>query len=109
LTLGGQRFATEAPTAPRGWLGPVRKCGNGDLRRTPLSVDEQWSEFLLMGMRLTEGVDLNRYPEAMTDILYFKINKLKDLGMIQKADGRLIVTPQGRPILNAVLRELLDA
>jgi oxygen-independent coproporphyrinogen-3 oxidase len=109
LTLGGQRFATEAPSGPMIWLGQVRKSGNGDLRRVPLSVDEQWSEFLLMGMRLTDGVDLRRYPDAVSEHLLKNINRLDDIGMVTMSGDHLRVTRQGRPILNAVLRDLLDA
>lgn len=109
LTLGGQRFATEAPSAPLSWLGQVCKSGNGDLQRVPLSPDEQWSEFLLMGMRLAEGVDLTRYPEARSSILSSNIKELVDIGMIAQNEDRLQVTQQGRPVLNAVLRGLLDA
>jgi putative oxygen-independent coproporphyrinogen III oxidase len=108
LTLGGQRYATEAPSAPMGWLGQVRKDVNGDLERVPLRSEDQFAEFLLMGMRLNEGVDLQRYPDAASDILYRNINTLTDIGMISLKDSRLKVTPRGRPVLNAVLRCLLD-
>ena len=108
LTLGGQRYATEAPSAPMGWLGQVRKDVNGDLERVPLRSEDQFAEFLLMGMRLNEGVDLQRYPDAASDILYRNINTLTDIGMISLKDSRLKVTPRGRPVLNAVLRGLLD-
>jgi len=108
LTLGGQRYATEAPSAPMGWLGQVRKDGNGDLERVPLRSEDQFAEFLLMGMRLNEGVDLQRYPDAASDILYRNIKMLTDIDMITLNDSRLKVTPRGRPVLNAVLRGLLD-
>jgi len=108
LTLGGQRFATEAPSAPMGWLGQVRKDGNGDLERVPLRSEDQFAEFLLMGMRLNEGVDLQRYPDTASDILYRNIKTLIDIDMITLNDSRLKVTPRGRPVLNAVLRGLLD-
>ena len=108
LTLGGQRYATEAPSAPMGWLGQVRKDGNGDLERVPLRSEDQFAEFLLMGMRLNEGVDLQRYPDAASDILYRNIKMLTDIDMISLKDSRLRVTPRGRPVLNAVLRGLLD-
>ena len=91
-----------------GWLGQVRKDGNGDLERVPLRSEDQFAEFLLMGMRLNEGVDLQRYPDAASDILYRNINTLTDIGMISLKDSRLKVTPRGRPVLNAVLRGLLD-
>ena len=108
LTLAGQRYATEAPSAPMGWLGQVRKDGNGDLERVPLRSEDQFAEFLLMGMRLNEGVDLQRYPDATSDLLYRNIRTLTDIDMITLNDSRLKVTPRGRPVLNAVLRGLLD-
>ncbi len=108
LTLGGQRFATEAPRAPAGWLAQVRKTANGDLSREPLSSDEQLAEFLLMGMRLREGVDVSRFAQLQSDKYIHKINGLVDLGMIEYDAEILRLTPQGAPVLNAVLRALLD-
>ena len=108
LTLDGQRYATEAPSAPVGWLSQVCKSGNGDLQRIALKPDEQFAEFLLMGMRLSEGVDLRRYPDEQNDVLLNNINILLNLDMVELANQRLKVTPLGRPVLNAVLRGLLD-
>ncbi|PXW71978.1 oxygen-independent coproporphyrinogen-3 oxidase [Loktanella sp. PT4BL] len=108
LTLGGQRFATEAPRAPAGWLAQVRKTGNGDLSREALTQDEQFAEFLLMGMRLREGVDTTRFPHLGRDEYINKINGLVDLGMVTYNSEILQLTAQGAPVLNAVLRALLD-
>ncbi len=108
LTLGGQRFATEAPRAPAGWLAQVRKTGNGDLSREALTQDEQFAEFLLMGMRLREGVDTTRFPHLARDEYINKINGLVDLGMVTYNSEILQLTAQGAPVLNAVLRALLD-
>ena len=108
LTLDGQRYATEAPSAPVGWLSQVRKSGNGDLQRIALKPDEQFAEFLLMGMRLSEGVDLQRYPDEQSGFLLNNINSLVKLGMVELTNQRLKVTPHGRPVLNAVLRGRLD-
>ncbi|SIT88129.1 oxygen-independent coproporphyrinogen-3 oxidase [Yoonia rosea] len=108
LTLGGQRFATEAPRAPAGWLAQVRKTGNGDLSREALTPDEQFAEFLLMGMRLREGVDITRFPQLTSEKYVNKINGLVEIGMVTCESERLQLTPQGAPVLNAVLRTLLD-
>ena len=109
LTLNGVRYATEAPSAPIGWLAQVRRSGNGDLGRVPLSAEEQTSEFLLMGMRLVEGVSLDRFPDLLSDRFNFKINGLEALQMVERNGAQLLLTSKGRPLLNAVLRELLDA
>jgi oxygen-independent coproporphyrinogen-3 oxidase len=107
LTLGGQRYATEAPLAPMQWLAQVKRTGNGDSTREALSLEDQQSEMLLMGMRLHEGVLLDRMGIAKSEQFNNNISKLNNLGMVGISEGRLAATPKGRPILNAVLRELL--
>lgn len=105
LTLGGDRYATEAPLAPMQWLAQVGKTGIGDSLRSKLSAEDQRSELLLMGMRLREGVLIERIE--ITEKIEKNINSLNDLGMVKSRGDRLVLTGQGRPILNAVLRELL--
>ncbi|MEL6684270.1 MAG: radical SAM family heme chaperone HemW [Pseudomonadota bacterium] len=108
LTLNGQRYATEAPLAPAVWLSQVSKTGNGEGVRERLSPEDQFIEFLLMGMRLHEGVDLSRFQDCINDKFYFKINSLIDLDLVQRDGDNLRLTDKGYPILNAVLREMLD-
>lgn len=109
LTLGGTRFATEAPLAPMAWLSQVHKTGNGDSNREELHRADQFVEFLLMGMRLREGVMLSRFPEIMSETYTRKINTLRDLDLVESDSGMLRLTEHGSPVLNAVLREILGA
>ena len=109
LTLNGVRHATEAPLAPMGWLAQVKRTGSGDLSRTALSLEDQMAEYLLMGMRLREGVLLDRFAALQGDDFHNKIKDLCELGMVEKNGSTLLLTQQGRPLLNAVLRTLLDA
>ncbi len=108
LTLGGQRYATETPLAPAGWLAQVRKTGSGEGVREALEEADQFTEFLLMGLRLHDGVDRGRFSDQWSDILYNNISGLIDIGMVGMTDERLWITPEGRPVLNAVLRRLLE-
>jgi putative oxygen-independent coproporphyrinogen III oxidase len=105
LTLGGRRFATETGLAPLPWLAQVRQTGTGELARQELDAAAQATERLLMGLRLTEGVALDRLDYAS---LSYKIKDLTDMGMVEICDERLRTTARGRPVLNAVLRALLD-
>ncbi len=107
LTLGGVRYATEAPKAPGAWLSQVQQTGNGDLAREALDLDDQFAEFLLMGMRLAEGVMTDRFPRLEDRHYINKINKLYEIGMIHHEAGQLRITDAGRPVLNAVLRQML--
>ncbi|WP_342078824.1 radical SAM family heme chaperone HemW [Yoonia sp. SS1-5] len=107
LTLHGKRYETNAPLAPGKWLRQVQSDGHGENKRTILSLDEQKTEYLLMGLRLFEGVDLTRMRLEDDGILLNKINDLREIDFVSVTQNRLLVTPKGRPLLNAILRELL--
>ncbi|MFD2813744.1 radical SAM family heme chaperone HemW [Paracoccus aerius] len=107
ITLAGGRFATEAHRAPGAWLHAVEGRGTGESLRELVPMDEQATEYLLMSLRLTEGLDEARYARlADAPLDEDAIRRLADLGMVERRDGRLRTTREGRPLLNAVLREL---
>lgn len=108
LTLDGQRLATETPLAPVAWLSQVQRDGTGEADRTPLGQADQMAEFLLMGMRLTEGVAIARLQAFQNSNVFNKIKHLEDIDMVEVVDGQLRLTAKGRPVLNAVLRVLLE-
>ena len=107
LTLDGQRFATEAWSNPNKWLDLV-ESGATEKERSALSGGEQASEFVMMGLRLAEGVDQRRFQELSGQALpQDRIEQLSELGMIRTSGSQITATPQGRMVLNAVLGELL--
>ncbi|WP_413220334.1 radical SAM family heme chaperone HemW [Tritonibacter mobilis] len=107
ITLNSQRYATEAPRAPGAWLDAVKK-GQGLLPFETLKPEDQVVEHMMMGMRLFEGLDLERHEAlAGKPLSAKKIQELSDWGMIVVDRARLRATSQGRAVLNAVLRELL--
>ncbi|MFC0201325.1 radical SAM family heme chaperone HemW [Paracoccus rhizosphaerae] len=107
LTLSDGRFATEAHRAPEEWLTAVEATGTGELPRALLPRDEQATEYLLMAMRLSEGLDTVRFEHVSgTALSEDKLVSLEDMGMIRRHGGRIIATAEGRPVLNAILREL---
>ena len=61
-----------------------------------------------MGLRLKEGISLDRYSEISgTTVSSDALQHLNEIGMISVANGRLIVTNQGVMVLNAVIEALL--
>ncbi|OUS37850.1 coproporphyrinogen III oxidase [Rhodobacterales bacterium 56_14_T64] len=107
LTLNGTRFATESTRAPGAWLKAVSE-GSGDCVNTRLEPDEYSAEHLMMGMRLIEGIDAERYAQlAGHPLPHNKIQDLLQMGMVVQTGSILRATDQGRAVLNAVLRELL--
>ena len=108
LTLDGQRYATETPLAPGAWLEAVETGGNGERPRNALSASDQAGEYLMMALRMAEGVDLRRLRQLDQDYVDInKINILQELNMVELREESLRLTPAGRPVLNAVLRDLL--
>ncbi|NOR61371.1 MAG: coproporphyrinogen III oxidase [Rhodobacteraceae bacterium] len=108
LTLSHQRTALHTHSQPQKWLDSVRNLGHG--MRTPevLTLEDQAIEYLMMSMRLSEGSDLKRYEAlAGRKISPERIKVLKELDMIEISENKLMATAKGRPLLNAVLAELL--
>ena len=107
ITLPHGRFATEAHRQPGAWLDAVETKGTGESDRAFLPLDEQATEYLLMSMRLREGMNEARYATLAGQPLDERaVADLMDLGMVQRCDGYLQATTNGRPVLNAILREL---
>jgi putative oxygen-independent coproporphyrinogen III oxidase len=105
LTLGGQRLATEAPRDPGTWLR-MAHGGYGEQPRTPLNGQEQALEYLMMGLRLADGISLARLTGLLpmnnvTDAL----GDLFDWGMIGLSGDRLYATREGRLVLNSVIAQ----
>lgn len=107
LTLCGLKTATEALRAPAAWLEAVETIGHGDITREALSDQDMLTEFLLMGLRLTEGVSIRRLAALGGDMLSGNISALSASGLLEQTSDRLVVSRSGRPVLNAVLRQLL--
>ncbi|WP_417269250.1 radical SAM family heme chaperone HemW [Celeribacter sp.] len=107
LTINGQKFAIDTPLAPGKWLNQVNETGNGENTRQALSATDQAIEYLMMGLRIDDGVTLSRIPSLVNDVFNNKINYLIDDGVVDLKDGRLVVTPDGRPLINAIVKELL--
>ena len=80
--------------------------GSDDL--DPALAGEAADEFLLMGLRLAEGIDPERFTALSGRPLDEKrISILREEGAVETtADGRLRVTPSGFPVLDAVVADL---
>jgi oxygen-independent coproporphyrinogen-3 oxidase len=102
------RIAQATEKHPEMWLTVVETEGSGVVETENLSLEEQGDEFLLMGLRLTEGIDPDRFEKLSgRPIAHSRIASLVDDGMIEvTADGRIRVTPEGFPVLDAVVADL---
>jgi len=90
------------------WLTCVETEGHGLVEDEALSAEEQGDEFLLMGLRLSEGILPARYEQLRGRPLdRSRVAELIENGMIEHApDGRLRVTQEGFPVLDSVVADL---
>ena len=108
LIIDGKRHATATTLLPETWLGRVESWGDGIETDDILTPEESGDEMLLMGLRLTEGIDLRRYkaiagrtldPRRMADLI--------EHGMVEQIDeNRIRATRSGSFVLDAVVADL---
>lgn len=103
LTIGGRRLGTETALAPDMWLAQP-----GETLREEISLEEQADEFLLMGLRLRQGVDLDAYRSRFnTSLNHERLADMANLSLIEMDGPVLRVSRDGWPVLNSILLELL--
>ena len=107
-------MATRRHKKPENFLEAVARNGHGLAEERALGAREQAAEALLMGLRLREGIDpaalalrfgLDAAEIAETGRLAF----LQSLGLVWRDRGRIGVTPDGMPVLDALLGELVPS
>jgi putative oxygen-independent coproporphyrinogen III oxidase len=108
LDIGNERHATVSEKSPEAWLSRVESRGHGVVADDVLTSTERADEFLLMGLRLAEGIDLARYERiAGRAINPGRVTTLRRHGLIETSQsGRLRVTLPGFPLLDAVVADL---
>jgi coproporphyrinogen III oxidase-like Fe-S oxidoreductase len=108
LLVNGARHATATEKMPFAWSQKVMDTGHGMIVDDTLTWDEEGDEYLVMGLRLREGIDPNRYRAlARRGLTEIQIAHLRDIGFIETLpNGRLRVTDKGWPVLDAVVADL---
>jgi oxygen-independent coproporphyrinogen-3 oxidase len=108
LVTSNARLATATEKHPETWLERVEREGHGIIEEEPLSAEAEGDEFLLMGLRLKEGIDPARYAAFTGRPLdENRIRSLEAEGFIARQPGaRLAVTREGFPVLDAVVADL---
>jgi len=108
LDVGEHRFATATEKRPEAWLMRVESLGHGLIVDEVLTAEERADEFLLMGLRLAEGIDPARYRAiAGRSLDQKRIDMLRAQGAVETtARGHLRVSQAYFPLLDAVVADL---
>jgi putative oxygen-independent coproporphyrinogen III oxidase len=112
LTVDGVTRATRQVKAPALWLKRVAQKGEGTQEEEVLSQRARAEELIMMGLRLTEGLDKARFArlagQSLNDAVDGRaVTAMAGDGHLTNDATTLAATAKGRLALNAVLRELL--
>jgi len=96
---------------PENWLAAVAECGHGIDDETALEPVARAEEALLVGLRLTGGLDKTRFAdrtglELAAAVRPDAVAELCALGLLVDTPDRLALTARGRPLLDAVLAKI---
>jgi putative oxygen-independent coproporphyrinogen III oxidase len=112
VTVDGSLHATRRHRAPEPWAERVERDGDGLTADEPVAPEERAREALLMGLRLTEGIDLARF-EARTGRTMAQSVDAAVLAQCIEEDylvltpDRLVATRDGRIRLDSLLASLV--
>jgi oxygen-independent coproporphyrinogen-3 oxidase len=112
LTVGEQKIATRGHRAPDIWLKNVNEAGHGWHPHEPIDRRQRALEALMMGLRLREGVPVQRLQDEYAgdpfDVVdRAKLQTLIDENLMTDQNETLRTTPQGLKKLNGILSYLL--
>jgi len=104
--------ATQRRRKPENWIEAVARNGHGIEQEVSLAPQERAIEAMLMGLRLAEGIDLDRIAtlgERPIDELADgpAIERLTAQGLLEQDGTRLRATDTGMPVLNAILGDIV--
>jgi oxygen-independent coproporphyrinogen-3 oxidase len=111
VLIAGRRRATATERQPERWAERVACCGHGILEDAPLADTEVADEALLMGLRLSEGIDLDRLAR-LSGLAPAReaIAALIRTGLLEKSPtNQLRAPPAARFILNEIVLRLSQA
>ncbi|WP_375403119.1 radical SAM family heme chaperone HemW [uncultured Sphingomonas sp.] len=104
------RLATVRRKKPENWLDAVTRNGHGIEREDRLDPRSRAVEALLMGLRLTEGVDLDRIASLANGdapIDFRAVALLERQGLLIREGPRLRTTEVGALLLDGILEAVV--
>jgi oxygen-independent coproporphyrinogen-3 oxidase len=111
VLLEGTRHATATERQPERWAASCGTEGHGIVECVALTRAEQADEAVLMGLRMSEGVDLHRLAEISA--LRPRAESIEDLirrGLLTHCrETRLQATAAGRIVLDKLVLQLTSA
>ncbi|WP_296615185.1 radical SAM family heme chaperone HemW [Sphingomonas sp.] len=104
--------ATQRRRKPENWIEAVSRNGHGIEQEDALAPRERAIEAMLMGLRLAEGINLDRIAtlggQPIDELADGPaIERLTAQGLLERTGTRLRATDAGMPVLNAILGDIV--
>ncbi len=112
VTLGDDLIATRRHRAPEPWAERVERRGHGSTAEERIGPRDRAREMLLMGLRLTEGIDAARFAARTGMALEAALDpgvldQALEAGYLTHSADRLTATSEGRLRLDSLLAQLV--
>jgi oxygen-independent coproporphyrinogen-3 oxidase len=93
---------------PENFLSALRRTGHAISEEEALTPREAADEALVMGLRLSEGIDISRIEERFGIPVADRqrISRLVESGHLVSSGERVMATPAGRLLLDRILAEI---
>lgn len=108
LVTAHGRMAQSTEKRPEAWLARVEADGHALIEDERLNAEAQGDEYLLMGLRLVEGIDLRKFHALSgRELDASRVDSLIGDGLLaRKPGGKLAATPDGALLLDALVADL---
>ena len=96
---------------PENFLSAIARNGHGIAEEAPLSAVEAADEALVMGLRLSEGIDADAIASrfGLVPVDWGRVDRLAGSGHLTRDGARIALTAKGRLLLDAILGEIAVA
>ncbi len=99
---GIDRYANERDTAK--YVELIENIGSAEITRESVNIS---SETAFLGLRLTDGIEIDKYEARFGIDLCKKTTEIADQGLVEAINGRLRLTPKGMLFSNEVFWEFI--
>ena len=107
ITRDGIKHAIAVRKSPEAWLDAVATSGHGIEEDEALTPQNSADEYLLMGLRLAEGIDEKRLAAIDGRKLdEARLQYLQAKGLVRRSSNRVQATGKGRLVLDRLIVEL---
>ena len=107
ITRNGVKHAIAVRKSPEAWLEAVAASGHGIEQDEALTPQDSADEYLLMGLRLAEGIDESRLAAIDGRKLdEARLQYLQAKGLVRRTSNRVQATGKGRLVLDRLIVEL---